>query len=796
MTATYYSLNELRGLPGLPIAERALRELVKTWESRPRQGKGGGLEYSSGCLPASALQTIEQRNAHAEFPIEIASNYGYSDPDIRPEKARADSKAWYLNSLKKFQEIHQLCATVARQYFVRAIQLGLIKVPAAVAAVVNKISVTTLRRWQQVVKIAGLDDLNGRWSGRKSELEAIQDTIWKLVTHSCKQIERELRDLRDKGKISIRRIPSARAISNFTKMLKQKFPREWIRTVEGDAAYRNKCRSKEGSWTEGIDRPNQLWMLDGTKTDVLLADGTRHWIIGAIDVFSRRVVLVLSKHNNAAAVVNGLLAKSLQQLGVPTTIKIDNGSEYVNSQFESTCNELEIDIDLCDGGSPWQKGLIERFFGTLTRQGEKGLPGYVGANIKERAAWDKIIGTLTPAEFQQKLDDYLSYYNNQQEHSSIGCTPMEKWAEGIRNGAVIRKIPNLQTIMKLLTKSTKRQVGTEGIQFHGYWFSSESALYEQYKMQSVYVKFEPSDASTIYCTDKKGDYLFTAFCPELVGMTRSELVARLKKHRRDAKKYKQSALEHYKNINPEKHGELVAFQKEISANLPAVQKATLIAAEIERDKPQPKPHLELVQDAIKVDAVPVDALDRYRWYRHRIHTGECTISSVLDFLKSIESHRQNWSAVIESDLRWVTPAELGNNRSIEYAWELVKAATILKPKHESMPWRAYQHCLLLDSLSSTQQQFISVFERHPDNQQIIPILKQSKIYRADILNKSLIDNPHTTPDNWRFEAGYFQRYYQYAERDLLHHVAGCEPIKNPNYDWDNHQAIVQKRKAG
>jgi transposase InsO family protein len=665
-----------------------------------------------------------------------------------------------------------------------------------VSAIVNKVSITTLRRWEEVMKIAGLDDLNGKWQGRKSELDTIQAAIWGLITHSCKQIERELRELVAKGKLALDKIPGSRAISNYKAKLKRDFPREYIRTIEGDAAYRNKCRSKEGSWSEGIDRPNQLWMLDGTKTDVLLADGTRYWIIGAIDVFSRRVVLVLSKQNNASAVVNGLLAKSLQQLGVPTTLKIDNGSEYVNSQFENTCHELEIDIDYCDGGSPWQKGMIERFFGTLTHQGEKGLPGYVGANIKERAAWDKITGTLTPIEFQQKLDNYLHHYNNKQEHSSIGCTPMEKWAEGVRNGAVIRKIPNLQTIMKLLTKSTKRKVGTEGIQFHGYWFSSESPLYEQYKCQDIWVKFEPSDASVIYCTDKKGDYLFTAFCPELVGMTRAELLARLKKHRKDAKKFKQAALTHYENIDAQKHAELVAFERSIAANLPAVEKATLIAAEIERDKPKPIPHLELVPDAIDLEAIPVDPLDRYRWYRSRIHSGQCASSSgVLDFLKSIESHKQNWSVVIEADLRWVTPQELWEGRPIEYGWELAKAATMLKPKHESMPWRAYQHCYLLSDLSPTQSQFMSDFESKSENQHLIPILQHFKIYRADLLNCALVDNPNTTPDNWRFEAGYFQRYYQYAERDLLHCVAGREPIKNPDYDWDNHQSIVQRRKA-
>lgn len=793
--STYYSLNELRGLPGLPVAERALRELVKTWISRPRQGKGGGWEYASECLPASALTAIEQRNAYALIPFDLQPIYGHPEPDIRSEQARADSKAWYLNALSQFQSAHQLTVTKSREYFTLAVRLGLVKIPAVVATVVKNVSITTLRRWSQVAKIMGLDALNGLWKGRKSKLDVFAELgqeFTSLLVYTAKQIEKELR-----ARFEGHKIPRLRAISNYKRKWAKEHPREFVHTVEGAAAYKNKYgKGKEGSLSENVTGPNQLWMLDGTKTDVLLADGTRHWIIGLIDVYSRRVVLVLSKTNDANAVVNGLLAKGLLKLGVPTTLKIDNGSEYVNNHFENACSELEIEIDLCAGGSPWQKGIIERFFGTLTRQAEKGLPGYVGANIKERAAWDKITGTLTPIEFQAKLDSYANYYNTQQTHSSIKCTPMEKWAQGVQAGTVIRTIDNPQVLMRLLTTARKRRVGAEGIQYDSFKFASESPLYEELKGQDIWVKMEPSDASTIYCQDKKGEYLFTAFCPELVGMTRAELVARLKKNRKVAKKYKQSALTFYEQTNPEKHAELLGFQKEVPANLPALEKAKRLEEAIQNSPKSEPIQLEITQDAIDVEVVPMDPLDRYRWYRSRIHSGQCTTTSVLDFLRSIESKKQNWSAVIESDIRWVTPKELWEGRPLEYGWELAKAAIMLKPKHESMPWRAYQYCLSLDLLSTTQRQFKNDFESHPDNQHLIPILHQTPIYRADILNCALADKPNTTQDSWRFEAGYFQRYYQYPERDLLHCVAGREPIKNPNYDWANHQSIVQKRKAG
>lgn len=798
MTTIYYSLNELRGLPGLPVAERLLRELAKSWIFRPRDGRGGGFEYCSDSLPAATLTAIEQRQAVATFPFDIQAEYGNPTPDIRSEQARADSKAWYLNALKRFQAAHELTATKAREYFTLAVRLGLVKVPAVVSSVIGKFSISTLRRWEQVMKVLGIDKLNGLWRGRKSvlDLEEITNEFKGLLIYSCKRIEQHLRK-----KFANKKIPSLRSIRNFKRKFTQEHPREVMRTVKGDDAYRNAWgKGKEGSYSENVTAPNQLWMIDSTRTNIILADGVRYWIIGLIDVYSRRTVFFLSKQNNAKAVTNGLLHKAIATFGIPETIKADNGSEYVNNHFEDACNSLGTELYLCNPGQPMEKGHIERFFGTLTRDLERGLPGYVGSNIFERKAFGEIVGTLTAQQFQVHLDAYARYYNERREHSSIGCTPMEKWAHGVQNGAVIKTISNPHILDFLLLEAVKgktRKVGAEGIQVGGHWYASESLEYEQLKGQNILAKYNPVDMGQIYCFDTKGKYLFIAYCPELTGVSRAELVAKLKLHRKTAEKYKQTTLDYFEVHEPATHAQLVTFQKEQPANLPAIEQAKRLHDEVAAIKAQPAPiHLETTQDVIDVEVVPMDTLDRYRWYRSRVHSGQCTTASVLDFLRSIESKKQNWSAVIESDLRWVTPKELWEGRPLEYGWELAKAASMLKPKHESMPWRAYQYCLSLDLLSTTQRQFKNDFESHPDNQHLIPILHQTPTYRADILNSALVDNHNTTHDSWRFEAGYFQRYYQYPERDLLHHVAGREPIKNPNYDWANHQSIVQKRKAG
>ena len=55
-----------------------------------------------------------------------------------------------------------------------------------------------------------------------------------------------------------------------------------------------------GSRSERLTAPNDLWEMDGTKGDVLLADGRRWAITAVVDVFTRRAMLRLSPSARAA----------------------------------------------------------------------------------------------------------------------------------------------------------------------------------------------------------------------------------------------------------------------------------------------------------------------------------------------------------------------------------------------------------------------------------------------------------------------------------------------------------------
>lgn len=60
----WYSATDLAGLPGLPTASHNVTRKAKLegWQSRPRQGRGGGNEYALSSLPAITQTALNESN--------------------------------------------------------------------------------------------------------------------------------------------------------------------------------------------------------------------------------------------------------------------------------------------------------------------------------------------------------------------------------------------------------------------------------------------------------------------------------------------------------------------------------------------------------------------------------------------------------------------------------------------------------------------------------------------------------------------------------------------------------------
>ncbi len=161
----------------------------------------------------------------------------------------------------------------------------------------------------------------------------------------------------------------------------------------------------------------ELWQLDVVH-GFLLADGTSAKALTGIDDHSRFCVSArLMARERTQAVCDGF-SSALRTYGLPAQVLTDNGKVFtgrfaqppVEVLFDRICRENGIDHILTHPRSPTTTGKIERFHRTLrddfnTRQ--------VFRNLKMA---------------QEALDEWVTYYNAQRPHQSLGdLTPESRF---------------------------------------------------------------------------------------------------------------------------------------------------------------------------------------------------------------------------------------------------------------------------------------------------------------------------------------------------------------------------------
>jgi len=190
-----------------------------------------------------------------------------------------------------------------------------------------------------------------------------------------------------------------------------------------EAAGRDKRSRKWKRWERSA--PLELWQLDVVGGFPLAGGGNVKALTG-IDDHSRICVSArLMRAERTRAVCDGL-ADALRSWGVPVQILTDNGKVFTGRfnhpptevLFDRICRENGIEHLLTAPRSPTTTGKIERFHRSLRA---------------EFLAQVKPFSSLTVA--QQALDEWVSYYNTQRPHRSLGmATPAERFNAGRAGG--------------------------------------------------------------------------------------------------------------------------------------------------------------------------------------------------------------------------------------------------------------------------------------------------------------------------------------------------------------------------
>ena len=165
--------------------------------------------------------------------------------------------------------------------------------------------------------------------------------------------------------------------------------------------------------------PNHVWSYDFVADQT--ADGKTLRFLTVIDEFSRRAMWIECARHLTSVDVIRVLDQLVELHGVPTTMKSDNGPEFVSRKVQEWITDRGIGVRFIKPGSPWQNGHNESFNGVF-RDGC--LNRWLFESVREA---------------REASEYWLQEYNVERPHGSLSGRPpglfFEQWEEQQREVA-------------------------------------------------------------------------------------------------------------------------------------------------------------------------------------------------------------------------------------------------------------------------------------------------------------------------------------------------------------------------
>jgi putative transposase len=317
------------------------------------------------------------------------------------------------------------------------------------------------------------------------------------------------------------------------------------------------------------------YQIDHTLVDVLVKDlrsehlqtpskMIRPWLTLCIDSRSRLVMAAVfaydrpDRHTVATAIREAVLVSDSKPYGgIPHELWVDNGKELLSHHVEQLTQELHILLQPCAPHRPQQKGIVERFFGTLNTRLWSTLPGYVASNTVERDPNAK--AKLTLAELEELFWDFIDGYHRE-THSQTGESPLEYWS---RHCYAEPADPRLLDI--LLKEPTERKVVKDGIHHNTriYWNAAFATLVDERVLVREEPLYRPPDEIEVFSL--KREWICTAIATDSVlgqEVTRENIIAAKHEQRKHLRQRIQQAREAVESTDRE----IAARQSNKAAN--------------------------------------------------------------------------------------------------------------------------------------------------------------------------------------------------------------------------------------
>lgn len=610
----WLTAKEISDAAGIHVSSVLRRASRDEWPKRPRHGRGGGYEYELTGLPAD-LQGIVAKylaNQLASTSPEFAAGKAVSERNRTRQKQdettrqriqeqgaidfgrltgkareRAEARVLIVSAWRQYLQpyIARKQKTRGEQAFADDYNQHRLAFSADIYRTVQTISWMSVRRWADTLEQDGAAALAGKYqvNERPHRIDAdhalqqfCRGLLWHQPDMQAVNLREAIRGQIELGKLA-GRVPSESAVRRWLAAFRREFELVLAQLRNPDD-FKNRRQVAWGNAAENVLRINQLWELDSTPSDVLLTDG-RHSIVGGIDVFSRRPIVIVHPTSSAEAVCL-LLRKAVLEFGVPEAVKTDNGRDYTSKRVMSVLGTLGVEQVLTRPFAGDEKPHIERFFKTWAHGISTLLPGYGGHNVAKRqeirartSFAERIMAkrqekgddgklrlskgadvevSLTAKELQSIIDDWINHHYLHKAHRKLGRTPFDQWQS---QRTTIRTIENeraLDVLLSPVPASGGRQAGVRTankdagivVESISYYAPELGALIGQ----QLYCAWDPHDVGQIYVFNATTlAFVCTAKNPELAGQgislgelsraarqQQSQQLAQQKKHLRQA----------------------------------------------------------------------------------------------------------------------------------------------------------------------------------------------------------------------------------------------------------------------
>ena len=162
-----------------------------------------------------------------------------------------------------------------------------------------------------------------------------------------------------------------------------------------------------------VAQANHQWALDFMH-DTLYC-GKTFRTLNIIDEGTRECLAIEVDSSLPAARVIRAMEQLKSERGLPKQLRMDNGPEFISSDFIAWCKEHHIDMAFIESGKPQQNGFAERFNGTFRRE-------FLDVYLFET------LGQVRDMAWVWMLD-----YNEERPHDSLGDMPPAVYRQKLEN---------------------------------------------------------------------------------------------------------------------------------------------------------------------------------------------------------------------------------------------------------------------------------------------------------------------------------------------------------------------------